>query len=199
MNRIIITVLLLIISIYFIIKKDINSKLDDIQSTMKKYDINIDIKTKLKDNELDIEEFEKFAKAEYLANHQDTLRRLFLSIDKNKSNKVDYNEIKAYTLVSYYMNNILLLSVVIFIAITSIYIYYTEKHISKLGPCERFIALFYYAVLFSCIILAGLSILFLMSFAASIFGLITGSFNYGIPLFFIIYTIFLYILNNLAK
>ena len=85
------------------------------ESVIKKYDINIDSKTKLLDNELDFEEFKNYVKKENIISNDDNVIKVFNSIDKNKSNKIDLNEIKNYSIVTFLDNTMKLSGAIFFI------------------------------------------------------------------------------------
>ena len=196
MNHLIISILLVILSIcgtYYFMQSDIKSRSDKAENFIKKYDMNIHIKTKAKDNELDFQEFQKFANKEYLANHKDTLNRLFNAMDKDKSDKIDIEEIRAYSIVNYYMNSTLIFSSIAFVIMTIVFFHYIEnsdqrnwEELNRIEQFESLFNLFMNAFLIGCFIFGGLSVLFIMSCFASVVGLVTGSVNYGVPMFFIL-------------
>ena len=104
-------ILIAIYGIYNTMQSDVINKIEKLESLVNKHD-KIELKTKVKDNELDLEEFKALVKEEYKINNEDNIIALFNSIDKNKSNKVNIEEIGVLhtisSIFSYYVNNIYL-------------------------------------------------------------------------------------------
>lgn len=96
---------------------DIKVRLTNIESIIKNYDININKNTKLNDNELDIEEFKVYINKENNVNNNDNITKLFTSIDKNKSNKINIKEIEDYDINLYIINSIIVAIITIFLVI----------------------------------------------------------------------------------